>query len=100
MERCIEGWRQRILLADLGSVSAVLLENAGRRKLAELMANHVFGYEHGIKNLAVVNKKRVADKVGRDGRPARPGLDRTLGGRLIHLIDLFEQMLLNERTFF
>jgi hypothetical protein len=43
------------LLGDLGGVGTVLFENTCRRKLTQLVPNHVLCDENGIENLAVVN---------------------------------------------
>jgi len=40
------------------------LKHTRRRKFAELVTNHVFGHKNRLKNLSVVNQKRVADKSG------------------------------------
>ena len=78
----------------------VFLEHACRRKFAELVTDHVLGHEHGLKSLSVVNEKRVADKIRRYHRAARPRLDRFLSARTIRLVDLFQEMRLNEGSFF
>ena len=41
----------------------VLLEDARRGKLAQLVADHVFGDEHGIEKFAVVDEEGVADEI-------------------------------------
>ena len=56
----------------------VALEGAGRRKFAELVAHHVFRAIDRNELAAVVHGDRVADHVGVNGRPARPGLDDLL----------------------
>ena len=78
---------------------AVLLEYARRRKFAELVANHILGDEDGIKSLSVVHQKRVADKIRRHHRASRPGLDRFLRARRVHLVDLVQKMRLDEGPF-
>ena len=77
----------------------VFLEHARRRKFAELMSDHVFSDKHGTKGLSVVNQKRVADKIRRDHRAPRPGLDWFLYARAIHLVDLLQKMQLDEGSF-
>jgi len=42
------------------------LEDAGKRKLAELVPDHIFSDVNGDEDLAVVNAERVTDEVGRD----------------------------------
>jgi hypothetical protein len=63
------------------------------------MAHHILGDENGVKNFTVVNQKRMAHKVRRNHRAARPGFDRPFGAALIHLLDFFNELGLNERTF-
>jgi len=78
----------------------VRLEDAGRGELTQLVADHVLGDVDGDERLAVVHAERVADEVGRDGRAAGPGLDRLLGAGLGRLLDLLEQVVIDEETFF
>jgi hypothetical protein len=51
------------------------LELASRRKLSELMTDHVLGYENWDVGLAVVDGNGATDHLWRDGRLASPGLD-------------------------
>src|SRR5262249_51403409 len=67
-----------ILLCRLGRLfrrrfHRVPLERARGRKFAQLVAHHVFGDVHRDELLAVVNRNRVADEFGKNGRAARPG---------------------------
>src|SRR5947209_19252739 len=79
----------------------VPLEGARRGELAELVADHVLRHVDGDVALAIVDGKRQADEVGRDGRAARPCLDRgRAGSALPNLLDLLLQMPVNERAFF
>ena len=75
------------------------LERARRCEFAEFVTHHVLGHEHGLKNLSVVNEKRVADKIRRHHRAPRPGLDRFFRARVVHLVDLFQEMRLDEGSF-
>ena len=79
---------------------AVLLEDTGGRKLAQLMSNHILSDKNRIKNLPVVNQESVADEIWRYRRTTRPSFDWAFDAGIVNLIDLFEEMLLNERTFF
>ena len=78
----------------------VLLKHTRRRKFTELVADHVFGHENGLKILSVMNEKRVANKIRRHHRAPRPGLDRFFGARVVHLVDLIQKMRLDEGSFF
>jgi hypothetical protein len=77
----------------------MLLKHPGGRKFAELVTNHVLGDENGMKSLSVVHQKRVADKVRRHHRASRPGFDRFLSARSVHLVDLLQKMRLDEGSF-
>ena len=88
------------LLRHFRRVRTVFLKHARRRKFAELVTYHVFSDENGSESLSVMNQKRVANKIRRDHRAPRPGLDRFLGVRAIHLVDLFQKMRLDEGSFF
>ena len=88
------------LLADLGGVSTVAFEHPGGCKFAKLVSDHVFRYINADKVFTVVNVERMTDEVRNDHAAAGPCLDRALDGLLIHLVDLDEELLLNEGTFF
>ena len=77
----------------------VLSKHPCRRKFAKLVAHHILGDKNGIKRLPVVYQKRVTDKVRRHHRASRPGLDRFLDARRVHLVDLFKKMRLDEGSF-
>ena len=87
------------LFRDLRRVRTVLSKHSRRRKFAELVAHHVLGDENRIEGLSVVHQKRVADKVRRHHRASRPGLDRLLCARRVHLVDLFQKIRLDEGSF-
>ena len=53
-----------------------------------------------LKNFAVMNQESVPHEVRGHHRAARPGLDRLLHARAIHLVDLLEKMRLDEGPFF
>jgi len=80
--------------------ATVRFENTRRGEFAELVADHVFSDVHSDKSFAVMNVESVADEVGRDGRTARPSLDRFVGARLGGLLDFFEKVQVNEEAFF
>ena len=54
------------LLRHFRGVRTVFLKHARRRKLAELVTDHVFRHEDGVKNLPAVNEEGVSDKIRRD----------------------------------
>ena len=81
-------------------MGAMFLEGTRRRKFTELVTDHIFRHEDGIENLAIVDEEGVADKIGRDERAARPGLDRLLDAGGGHLLDLHHEVIVNEGSFF
>src|ERR687894_1190753 len=76
--------------------AGVVAERAGRRELAELVADHRLGDVHGHVLATVVDGHGVADHVGDDGRAAGPGLDDLLLALGVEGVDLAEQMLVDE----
>src|SRR6185369_15925473 len=69
-------------------VGRMALEGARQREFAELVADHDLRHVDRDVRLAVVHGNRQADEIRRDGRAARPGLDRLLvvdRARLLHL---------------
>jgi hypothetical protein len=87
------------LLRHFRRVRTVFLKQTRGRKFAELVTNHVFGHENRLKNLSVVNQKRVADKIRRHHRAPRPGLNWFFRARVVHLIDLLQKMRFDDGSF-
>ena len=77
----------------------VFLKHTRGRKFTELVTNHVLGDKNGMKRLSVMHQKRVANKIRRHHRAPRPGFDRFLGARTVHLIDLLQKMRFDEGSF-
>src|SRR5579884_1754412 len=80
-----------------GAVVAVAAVGPRRRELAQLVADHRLRDEHRHVLAAVVDRDRVADELGEDGRAARPGLQHALLARLVHALDPLHQPGLDER---
>lgn len=76
------------------------LEEAGRRKFAELVSDHVFSDIDGYKLLAIVYVEIQADKIRRYHRTARPSLNRLVRVRLLRLVDFVLKTWIDKRTFF
>src|SRR6476660_9535381 len=92
---------RRSLLRHLAGMGTMFLKGSGRRKFAQLMANHVLSHKHRIKYLAVMHQERVTHKVRSNHRSARPSLNGSLGtGGIGHFLDLFEKLGVHEWTFF
>ena len=87
------------LFGHLRRMRTVFLKHTRGRKLAELVTNHVLGDENGMKRLSVMHQKRVADKIRRHHRAPRPGLDRFLYARAVHLVDLLQKIRFDEGSF-
>src|SRR4051812_25112061 len=83
-----------------GLLTAVTSKNSRRRKLAELVADHVFLNEHLQELVPVVNLKRVAHKFRDDRAGPGPGLNGLLGLVVVQARDLFVKLLVDVRTFF
>ena len=74
-------------------------EGAGRRELAELVADHLLGDVHRDELLAVVDAERQADELRQDRRAARPGLDHFVAARLPRAFSAFlSRIALDERA--
>src|ERR1700677_5152142 len=89
----------RVSLDFLAGHSAVGLEDARERELAELVAAHILRDVHGDEGLAVVDVECVADEVGGDRGAPRPCLDGFARAGLDRLLDLLEQVVIDEKAF-
>ena len=56
----------RSLLRHLGSMRTMFLKCSSRRKLAQLVPNHVLGHKDGIEDLTVVHQEGMANEVWRN----------------------------------
>src|SRR5438128_8275539 len=56
-------------------VASVAVEGAGRRELAEFVADHVLGHQHRDEFVPVIDAKGQPDELRKDRRPPRPGAD-------------------------
>src|SRR6476646_9459395 len=74
-------------------------EGPRRCKLAQLVAHHLRGDEHGHVLTTVVDGDRVPDHVREDGGRARPCADHPLLVLLVHRLDAAHQSRLDERPF-
>src|SRR5688572_367298 len=81
------------------AVGAVAGEAARRRELAELVADHVLGHQHGQELLAVVHAKRQTHELRQDGGAPRPGLDHFIAARTTRSFRLLQEVAINERAF-
>ena len=90
-------FKKSLLLAAL---TAVPTESTGRCKLAELVADHIFRYEHFDVSLAVVNHEGRSNELWNDRASTRPSSDRLTVTLFTRLQQLCEQLGLYERPLF
>src|SRR5688572_6262838 len=69
-----------------------------RRKLTELVANHVLRHQHGNVLGAVMDLERQADELRQNGRAAAPGLDRLVPARSARGLGFLQQIPVHERA--
>src|SRR5699024_1130200 len=74
----------------------VAAEGTGGRELAQLVADHGLGHEHGDVLASVVHGDRVTQHCRDDHRATRPGLDDVLRPRLVLRDNLAKQVLVDE----
>src|SRR5262245_12434834 len=80
-------------------VAAVTVEGPRRRKLAELVADHVFGDADGNVLLPVVDPEGQTDELRQDRRAPAPDADDLVATRCAHGLRLLEQITVDKRTF-
>src|SRR6202000_2472440 len=80
--------------------AAVRAEGAGRRELAELVADHRLRDEDRHVFFAVVDGDRVADHLREDRRGPRPGFDHLFFAGLVLRVDPRHQPLFDPRALF
>src|SRR6185312_9068046 len=78
--------------------AGVAAEDAGRRELAELVADHRLADEDGDVFLAVVHRDRVTDHLREDRRRARPRAQHFFVVLRVEGFDAAEQPLFDPRT--
>src|SRR3569623_1909084 len=71
---------------------------AGRRELAELVADHLFRDDDRHMLVAVVDAKGQADELRHDGRAPAPHLDHFAAAGGARLVGLLEQVTVDERA--
>src|SRR5882757_3778191 len=80
----------------LAVVLLVAAEGAGRRELAELVADHRLSDKHRDVLTAVVHRDRVTQHGRDDHRAAGPGLDDVLGACVVLYVHLFDEVVVDE----
>src|SRR5262249_13496754 len=81
------------------AVGRMAVERAGRRELAELVADHLLGDHHGNVLVPVVDAEGEPDELRQDGRAPAPGLDDIVTAGRARGLRLLEQITVDERAF-
>src|SRR3954469_15002098 len=84
--------------AALPVVLDVPAVGAGRRELAQLVADHRVGHEHRDVLAAVVHGERVADHGRHDHRATGPRLDDVVGALVVLPVHLLHEVAVDEGT--
>src|SRR6185437_13645537 len=80
-------------------VARMAVEGPGRRKLAELVADHFLVDRNRHVLLAVVDAEHQTDELRQDGRAAAPDLDHVVTARRARGIRLLQKRAFDERAF-
>src|SRR5437868_64750 len=80
-------------------VAGMAVEGAGRRELAELVADHVLGHQHRDEFVAVVDAEGQADELREDRRAARPGADHFVAAGPARLLGFLHQIAVDKGAF-
>src|SRR5687768_15659848 len=80
-------------------VGRVPVEGAGRRELAELVADHVLRHEDRDVLLAVVDAEGQPDELRQDRGAAAPDPDHLIAVRAARLLRLLQQVAVEKRPF-
>ena len=75
-------------------------ENPGLGKFTQFMPNHIFGNEHFVEYLPVMDEKRMSHKLRANSTSPCPSFDRLFFADGFQFLDLSKQWRRNERTFF
>src|SRR5215831_14490102 len=99
--RCRTGGRRSAWTGGaLGlAVRRMAVEHAGRRELAELVADHLLGDQHRNVLLAVIDAEGQPDELRQDRRAAAPYPDHLVAARGARVFRLLEQITVDERPF-
>src|SRR5580692_9702141 len=97
--RCRTGSGARRTGAFGFAVRRMAVERAGRRELAEFVADHFLGDDHRDVLLAVVDAEGEADELRQDGRTPRPDADHLVAAGRTRRIRLFQQIAVDKRAF-
>src|SRR6185312_17104142 len=95
---CRRVFRSADLGPPLGEAARVSSERPRRSKLAKLVPDHVLGHKHRHVLPPVVNGERVSHHVGRDSRPAAPGLDQTLLPAHVQIEHLLHEVRVHKKS--
>ena len=93
------GERVRLAL-DAFLLVRVSAEKTSGSKFAQLVTDHVLGAETVDERPSIVDLEGVPDEFGNDRAGSSPRLDGTTPTRLVHLLNLSVELLVNEWAFF
>src|SRR6266404_4135763 len=79
-------------------VGRMAVEGAGRRELAELVADHVLVDHHRQELVAVIDAEGQADELRQDRRAPRPDLDDLVAAAAARRLRLLQQITVDERA--
>src|SRR5947209_16921587 len=80
-------------------VAGMAVKGAGRRELAELVADHVLGHQHRDEFMTVVDAEGQPDELREDRRAPRPGADHFVAPRTARFLRLLQQIAVDEGAF-
>src|SRR3954454_16402971 len=80
-------------------IAGMAVEGAGRRELAEFVADHVLGHQHRDEFVAVIDAERQPDELREDRRAPRPGPDDLVAPGTARLLRLLQHIAVDERAF-
>src|SRR5207244_6130209 len=80
------------------AVGRMAVEHAGRRELAELVADHLLGDQDRNVLLPVVDAEGEPDELRQNGRAPAPDPDQLMAARRARLLGLLEQIAVDKGT--
>src|SRR5260370_32312597 len=75
------------------------VKGSRRRKLAELVPDHVLGHQHRDELAAIVDAESESHELRKDRRPARPCPDDLVASGVARLLRFFKQITVDKRPF-
>jgi hypothetical protein len=79
-------------------VAGMAVKGSRRRKLPELVTDHIFGHEHWYELVAVMDTKGQADELRKDRRSPRPSSNYLITTGFSDFLRFFQEVTVDERT--